>query len=113
MTTSTSNQFTRSQELSDEDIPASGNHVLVRFPTKTKVVFYVGQIDNCISKDEYVTKFLRWSKTGFSFPARDDVAEISRKEIASKLPKPQTVFGSSRLSAYSKFPINLSSYTIK
>lgn len=87
--------------------------MLVKFPTKRNIFHYVGQVIGVAEYGEFEVKFLRHSNNRFHFPLVDDVSIISRDDIESKLPKPISMAGTSRLASFLNFNVNFDSLNIK
>lgn len=100
--------------LDDEDINKD-DYLLVRFPTKRNVKYYVGLVvESNVHADEFEVKFLRKKKTyGFCFPDVEDIATVLRSDVVSKLPPPTSMKATSRLSSYIKFDVNFANYNIQ
>ncbi|XP_030767968.1 uncharacterized protein LOC115891598 [Sitophilus oryzae] len=103
-------EFTK---LLDDETISCDDFVLVRFPTKKTVVYYVGQVIELAEYGEFVIKYLRHSQNRFHFPFVDDISNVARCDIEAKLPKPTTVAGNARLASFLKFNVNFSSFNLK
>ncbi|KAJ8915409.1 hypothetical protein NQ315_008298, partial [Exocentrus adspersus] len=81
-------------ELTDDQVIKVDDYVLVQFPTKSTVVYYVGNVIQVMSDSNesvsrpYITeeckiKFLRKksNKTVFFYPDVDDIADFERRDI--------------------------------
>jgi len=53
--------------LTDDDIIQQDDFVLVKFPLKTSIYYYIGRVVEVINSNEFVIKFLRRKTPGFKF----------------------------------------------
>ncbi|KAK9744656.1 hypothetical protein QE152_g7608 [Popillia japonica] len=101
---STDDSITEENEVPNESL-SEGNFVLVKFPTKKSIRFYVAKIEKIENLDyylTYLTKGLGWTFT-YSEKKDDDVKE--REDIVMKLPKPEISGGTERASKKFKFNV--------
>lgn len=102
-----------SEENIDTKIISVKTFVLVKFPTKRCIKYYVGQIENINTKfDEYSVNFLRKVGNKFLFPNVRDEATVTMDDIVIILPPPLNTGGTSRLQTTFRFSIDLSGYNI-
>ncbi|KAG5887400.1 hypothetical protein JTB14_001590 [Gonioctena quinquepunctata] len=100
-------------ELLDDECIGVEDFVLVKFPTKKKVVYYVGIIEE-ISGNELTVNFLRFKENcGFYYPVTNDISLIVREDILAKLPRPTQNQGTTRQSSYLKFNVSFFNYNIQ
>ncbi|KAG5892736.1 hypothetical protein JTB14_001107 [Gonioctena quinquepunctata] len=100
-------------ELLDDECIEVEDFVLVKFPTKKKVVYYVGIIEE-ISGNELTVSFLRFKENcGFYYPVTKDISLIVREDIVAKLPPPTQNQGTTRRSSYLKFNVSFFNYNIQ
>lgn len=99
--------------LTDEDILKENDYVLVKFPEKTTIIYYVGVITKPLHLNEFEVKFLRRKRPGykFYFPDIDDIATVARSDIVLKLPHPNSA-KTARTSSLVTFSANLSLYNV-
>lgn len=98
----------------DDDNLNQGDFVLVRFDQiKGKQVFFIGQIQTVFEKTDFDIKFLRRHNQYFIFPIIDDIAQINRTDIISKLPEPTEIPGTLRTKGYYRFEVDLIDYNMK
>lgn len=98
--------------LLDDEVIRSNDYVLVKYPTKKRTLHFVGIVESC-NKDDYVVNFLRKYKSGFRFPDLQDVSNVSREDIVSKIPNPVEAPGTSRISSVLKSNVNFDGYNIQ
>ena len=100
------------EEFDDENLD-KGDFVLVRFPLKTKMIHYIGQILS-INNETLEVKFLRRKglSNTFKFPDVEDISNVDKDDILSKLSTPLTS-GTARTALCFKFPYNFSNLTVK
>ncbi|KAG5869091.1 hypothetical protein JTB14_009492 [Gonioctena quinquepunctata] len=78
-------------ELLDDECIEVEDFVLVKFPAKKKVVYYMGIIEE-ISGNELTVHFLRFKENcGFYYPVTKDISLIGREDIVAKLPPPTQI----------------------
>lgn len=96
-------------ELTDDQKIEIGNFVLVQFPTKTTIVYYIGKVLEEVGLNEFKVKFLRrkFNKNRFFYPEVDDIPEVNRHDIIAILPNPILI------NKYLEFDVILDSYNIK
>ncbi|CAH1114637.1 unnamed protein product [Psylliodes chrysocephalus] len=87
-------------KLLDDEKILCDDYILVRFPTKKTVVYYVGQVIQLAEYGEFVVKYLRHLHNRFHFPDVDDISTIARSDIEAKLPRPTSVAGNTRLASF-------------
>lgn len=92
-------------ELTDDQVIEIDNFVMVQFPTKSTVVYYIGRILEEIGHQEFKIKFLRkkFNKNKFYYPEVDDIAEVNRIDIITILPDPVLK---------NKFDVNFDNYHV-
>lgn len=75
-------------ESASDGEPETDNFVLVRFPTKNTLKFYVGKVIS-VHEDTVKVNFLRRKgmQSNFCFPLVPDINEVDLKD-AKKLPMP-------------------------
>lgn len=109
--------FERDNDLESllEDTPIRVNDfLLIKFSTKKRVLYYIGQVTETCDEQEYAINFLRKSKhNGFTFPAITDTALVSRSDIVAKLPTPIPSAGTSRQASQFRFDVNLFNYNVQ
>lgn len=100
--------------LTDDDIIQQDDFVLVKFPLKTSIYYYIGRVVEVINSNEFVIKFLRRKTPGFKFyyPLVEDTSTVDRYDLVLKLPQPNSS-KTARTSSLLTFNINLSMYNIK
>jgi hypothetical protein len=78
------------KELTDDQEISTNDYVLVKFPSKKNVIYYIGKIQQIVDMDEYQVKFLRRKSSylKFFYPDVDDVSEVNRQDIFAILPPP-------------------------
>lgn len=86
--------------------------VLVKFPTKKTVKYYVGKVIRLLANGEYEIRFLRRHGKQFVFPDVEDISSILLEDIELHLPDPYLAGGTARASNTFIFSIDLSSYII-
>lgn len=76
--------------LTDEVIITTDDFLLVKFPTKSNVKFYVGKVVNVLNQQEFEVSFLRCTGASrkFSYPIVSDISLVSRIDVTAKLPVP-------------------------
>lgn len=100
--------------LLDDDKINIGDFLLIKFPTKKRIRYYIGQVLNVEEADTYEIKFLRKKGSfGFVFPQVDDISTIMRFDVVAKLPKPAEVGKTSRLHSCLKFNLQFDGYQIE
>lgn len=90
-------------KLLDDEKISPEDYLLVRFVTKTRLLYYLGKVEEVCENKEYVVKFLRKIHHGFCFPRKDDISVVSREDIMIRLPKPSAGAGTSRMSSFLQF----------
>lgn len=88
--------------------------VLVKFPTKVTVSYYVGKIIECLNINKFQSKYLRCKTPGYKFhyPLVDDISIDDRSDLVLKLPEPNSA-KTARTSSLITFKLDLISYSIK
>lgn len=96
-------------ELTDDQKIEIGNFVLVQFPTKTTIVYYIGRVLEEVGFREFKIKFLRrkFNKYKFFYPEVDDIPEVNQEDIIAIMPDPVLI------NKYLEFDVNLHNYNIK
>ncbi|KAG5860899.1 hypothetical protein JTB14_035511 [Gonioctena quinquepunctata] len=113
VTTKKNSEYGDVNELLDDECIEVEDFVLVKFPTKKKVVYYVGIIEE-ISGNELAVNFLRFKENcGFYYPVTKDISLIVREDIVAKLPPPTRNQGTTRQSSYLKFNVSFLNYNIQ
>lgn len=97
-------------ELLDDEKILEGDYVLVKFATKKRIVHYIGKIVEILENGEFLVKFLKKNARGFIFPEIEDISSVERKDVVSKLPRPTTAPGTSRMASCLQFNISFSGY---
>ena len=99
--------------LKDDDEINVNEFLLVKFPLKTNIIYYVGNVVDTINLNEFLIKFLRRKMPGYNFfyPNVDDISTIDRCDIMLKLPAPNTS-KTARTSRLMSINANLSSYNV-
>lgn len=112
-------EMNRSQ-LTVDVIPENikdGSFILVRFPKKKSIVYYVGKVIGHYSQTEFKVSYLR-KKPGcswtFVFPNVEDINTVYITDVEMILPepKPPTVC-TSRTSKLFTFSVNFSNFTVQ
>ncbi|KAG5874217.1 hypothetical protein JTB14_019192 [Gonioctena quinquepunctata] len=112
-------EMNRSQ-LTVDVIPENiedGSFILVRFPKKKSIIYYVGKVVSHYSQTEFKVSYLR-KKPGFSwtfvFPNVEDIHTVYITDVEMILPepKPPTVC-TSRTSKLFTFSVNFSNFTVQ
>ncbi|KAG5875382.1 hypothetical protein JTB14_023356 [Gonioctena quinquepunctata] len=112
-------EMNRSQ-LTVDVIPENikdGSFILVRFPKKKSIIYYVGKVVGHYSQTEFKVSYLR-KKPGFSwtfvFPNVEDIHTVYITDVEMILPepKPPTVC-TSRTSKLFTFSVNFSNFTVQ
>ncbi|GBN52437.1 hypothetical protein AVEN_103988-1 [Araneus ventricosus] len=68
---------------------AQNDYVVIKLAGKKSVRFYVGVIISQDAFDEYTVKFMRkCGKDKFTFPEKDDIAEVDLCDIVDVLSQP-------------------------
>lgn len=108
--------FPAPDETESHRDPQVDDFVLVKFPGKRSVVYYVGKILKEKNKnEEYEVTYLRTfqrTKNKFVFPAEPDVALLSEDDIVLILPEPFKQGQTKRQNAAFVFPVNLRHYNV-
>lgn len=87
--------------------------VLVKYPLKKRIKYYVGQVDK-IDTAEYVVNYLKKAANDkFMFPEKRDEDLIMRDDIVTKLPVPFISGGTERASNLWCFNYDFSPYNIE
>ncbi|XP_050509590.1 uncharacterized protein LOC126886642 [Diabrotica virgifera virgifera] len=96
-------------ELTDDQQIEVGNFVLVQFPTKTTIVYYIGEVLKEVAFKEFKIKFLRrkFNQNRFYYPKVDDIPEVNRQDIIAIMPDPVLT------NKYLELDVTLDSYNIK
>lgn len=102
--------------MQDDDITnldniAVDSFVLVKFPTKKSVKYYVGKILE-ICSCEFNVSFLRKQGKNFLFPTIPDISMVRFDDIVMHLPKPSSTGGTARTQSVHKFPVDFSRFSI-
>lgn len=90
------------------------NFVLIKFSTKTSLIYYIGQVYLSKSLNSYTIKFLRRKNisTTFAFPDIDDIVTVERDDIMTVFPTP-TNSGKARSSSLYKFKFNFKGWNVR
>lgn len=94
-----------------------GSFVLVRFPKKKSIIYYVGKVESHYSKTEFKISYLR-KKSGYSwtfvFPNVKDIYTVYITDVEMILPetKPPT-FCTSRTSKLFTFSVFFSNFNVQ
>ncbi|XP_074035914.1 uncharacterized protein [Leptinotarsa decemlineata] len=100
--------------ITDDDDINKNDFVLVKFPLKMTVSYYVGKVIESLNLNEFQIKYLRRKVSDYKFyhPLVDDISTVDRRDLVLKLPKPNSA-KTARTSSLLTFNINLSSYNVK
>lgn len=112
-------EMNRSQ-LTVDVIPENikdGSFILVRFPKKKSIIYYVGKVVSHYSETEFKISYLR-KKPGYSwtfiFPNVEDIHTVYITDIEMILPEPKPpTFCTSRTSKLFTFSVNFSNFTVQ
>lgn len=100
--------------LCDDEKLKIDDYVLVKLAHKTRFKFYVGCIQAVYGQSDFDIKFLRKKHGGsFVYPEVEDLSQIERNEIVSKLPIPVSVPGTARTAGYLSFNVDFSLYDVQ
>lgn len=99
--------------LQDDDEIQLNDFLLVKFPLKTNIIYYVGKVTEVINLHEYSLNFLRRKTPGYTFfyPVVEDISTVDRQNVVLKLPVP-TSAKTARTSSLLSFKIDLSTYNV-
>lgn len=97
-------------ELLDDEKMLKDDYVLVKFVTKKLILHYVGKVIEVLENEEFEVRFLKKCTQGFIFPQVADISSVERKDVVSKLTKPTTTPGTSRMASYIQFNISFFCY---
>ncbi|KAG5888593.1 hypothetical protein JTB14_004775 [Gonioctena quinquepunctata] len=100
-------------ELLDDEKILRDDYLLVKFATKKRSLHYVGKVIDVMENGEFEVTFLKKCIKGFVHPEVEDISYIERKDIVSKLPKPMTTPGTSRMASFLQFDVNFFGYDVK
>ncbi|XP_046972441.1 uncharacterized protein LOC124539186 [Vanessa cardui] len=94
-----------------------GSFVLVKFPKKKSIIYYVGKVVSHYSKTEFKISYLR-KKPGYSwtfvFPNVEDIHTVYITDVEMILPEPKPPkFCTSRTSKLFTFSVNFSNYIVQ
>ncbi|KAL3277064.1 hypothetical protein HHI36_012425 [Cryptolaemus montrouzieri] len=81
--------------------------VLVKFPTKKTIKYYIGRIIHKISSEEFNITFLRRQGSNFVFPNVPDISAVTAHDIILHLMQPEKIGGTSRTANLSSFLVDL------
>lgn len=100
--------------LTDDDIIAMDNFLLVKFPTKKNERCFVGKVTKVYDQQEFEVTFLRCKSSTYKFyyPAVSDESTLDRKDIIARLPEPKSS-KTARTSSLLSFDFNFSKYNDK
>lgn len=88
------------------------DYVLVKFPTKKTIKYYIGNIVEVNGNTEFTINFLRKRDNHFTFPVVKDESIIDIEDVVCKLPVPTKTDGTSRSKEMLHFGIDLSNYNV-
>lgn len=108
---STDDSITEENEVPNESL-SEGNFVLVKFPTKKSIRFYVAKIEKIENLDYYVTYLTKGLGWTFTYPEKKDDDVKEREDIVMKLPKPEISGGTERASKKFKFNVDLTDFSV-
>lgn len=99
--------------LKDDDVINKNDFLLIKFPSKTNVVHYVGMVTEIINPNEYMVRFLRRKVPSdkFYYPAVEDTSIVDRCDIVLKLTAPEAA-KTARTSSLFSFKIDFSTYHV-
>ncbi|KAG5864957.1 hypothetical protein JTB14_018719 [Gonioctena quinquepunctata] len=100
-------------ELLDDEKILRDDYILVKFATKKRSLHYVGKVIDVMKNGEFEVTFKKKCIKGFVYPGVEDISYIERKDIVSKLPKPMTTPGTSRMATFLQFNVNFVGYDVK
>lgn len=107
--------FAQSEEednlMNDLSTITKDSFVLVKFPTKKTVKYYVGRILNKLDNDEFDITFLRRNGSNFIYPNVPDISTVPAHDIILHLMQTEKLGGTSRRALFS-FPVDLRSYNV-
>jgi len=95
-----------------EDDLKPNDFVLVKFPSKKSLKYYIGEVLRRSETGEFVIKFLRRNETSFIYPDQDDIGEYPFTDIELKLAHPILTGGTARVAQRFKFDVDLSTYVV-
>lgn len=100
-------------KLLDDEMIHVEDYLLVKFPLKSSIKYYVGKVIQVLNVNEYQIKFLRRKSQGYHFiyPVIDDIATIDRCDIVAKLPVPNSA-KTARTSSLLSFNVDISMYNV-
>ncbi|KAK9739239.1 hypothetical protein QE152_g9187 [Popillia japonica] len=102
--------------ITEEKVPneslSEGNFVLVKFPTKKSIRFYVAKIVNIENLDYYLTYLTKGLGRTFTYPEKKDDDVKEREDIVMELPKPEILGGTERAFKKFKFNVDLTDFSI-
>lgn len=99
--------------LHDFDVVSKDDFVVVKFPTKTQIVYYVGIIEERHGFSDFDVNFLRRKGDKFHYPDVADISSVTRDDIIAVLPAPRKTGGTERARRYFHFDVNFSGYEPK
>ncbi|KAF5270705.1 hypothetical protein FQA39_LY01443 [Lamprigera yunnana] len=82
--------------------------VLVRFPTKKTIRYYVGCLTDVLKENEFNITFLRRHGQNFTYSDVPDTGHVLLEDIVLHLSQPVEVRGTARSANVFKFPIDFS-----
>ncbi|KAG5863234.1 hypothetical protein JTB14_021530 [Gonioctena quinquepunctata] len=100
-------------ELLDDEQILRDDYLLVKFATKKRSLHYVGKVIDVMENGEFEVIFSKKCIKGFVYPEVEDISYIERKDIVSKLPKPMTTPGTSRMASFLQFDVNFFGYDVR
>lgn len=98
--------------MNDLSTITEGSFVLVKFPTKKTVKYYVGRILTKLNDEEFDITFFRRHGSNFISPNVPDISTVLAHDIVLHLMQPEKVGGTSRTANLFSFPVDLSSYNV-
>ena len=96
-----------------------GDYILLRFPGKKMVHYYVGLMEDINDDDQIMSKIMKRLPTKdksehytFLIPDNAELLTHEREDVGFVLPKPSSAGGSRRCQQQILFPVDLSAYKL-
>lgn len=99
-------------EMDYQEGLSNGDYILVRFASKTKVVYFVAQIDN-VKEDEVDVTYLKRQGNVFIYPKTVEKCVVLKTDIQEKLAPPKLQGGTSRTANQYKFFIEFDKFNVQ
>ncbi|KAL3276409.1 hypothetical protein HHI36_011793 [Cryptolaemus montrouzieri] len=99
--------------MNDLSTITTGSFVLVKFPTKKTIKYYIRRILHKISSEESNITFVRHQGSNFVFPDAPDISAVPVHDIILHLMQPERIGGTSRTANLFSYPVDLSMYNVK